>query len=407
MRIVLVALDTPFNRSAWSGVPFHALRELKRRFHDLHVIDTPILDRFIRLLLPLTRIGLLVSRETLVTSLFEKLIARRIRELRPDIIVSIGAGHKISRIDPSLPVIHVADGLFLTIVGYYPRYRHLSQRSRRLGARVQRDVVDRSSKLAMASDWAATAAAADYPDAAARIHVVPMGANVDEDPPVTLPRANTGPLKLLFVGYDWQRKGGDMVLAVFSALRATTGTAELHIVGCKPRETRGVAGVSHHGVLRKSNPSESSQLSVLFRECHFLIMPSREEAFGLVYCEACAFGLPSIATRTGGVATYVGGHGHGLLFSMDAPVAEYVAGILELWRDGPRYRAMQQSARQDFEARLNWQAWGSAIETLVRSTLADRQARSDIPPMEGEDRAFRLLRSGPVSSPVPRRSNEG
>jgi glycosyltransferase involved in cell wall biosynthesis len=255
--------------------------------------------------------------------------------------------------------------MFSTMLDYYSRYARVSDRTRALGERVQADLVNRSRAVALASDWAAAGAAASFPCAAARLHVVPMGANLDDPPPPAPPRGASGPLRLLFVGYDWQRKGGAIILPVFEALRRRLPDTELHIVGGAAPATRGVAGIVHHGILRKAVPAEAATLAGLFEHSNLFFMPSREEAFGLVYCEACAYGLPSIATRTGGVPTYVDERRHGMLFDPDAPVEDYVEGIVALWSDAPRYAAMQVAARLDYETRLNWQSWAAAIETLA------------------------------------------
>ena len=96
-------------------------------------------------------------------------------------------------------------------------------------------------------------------------------------------------------------------------------------------------------------------------------MPSQQEAFGLVYCEACAFGLPSIARDTGGVSAIVQNGSNGLLFGADAAVEDYVAGIREIWADQPRYLAMTRAARAAFENRLRWNVWGARVEAEIRA----------------------------------------
>lgn len=365
MRIAVVALGTPTLRSSWSGIPYYALTELARRFTDLHVIDTPALDRQLKKLNRLVRFGFAPLREPLVTALFERVVNERVAAIAPDLVISIGAAHKVARLDRGVPLIHVADGLFSTIVDYYPKYAGIGRRSRRIGEAVQRQVVERARFIALTSDWAAHAATEDFPDAAARIRVVPMGANLDHDPPPAAPRCNVGPLKLLFVGYDWKRKGGELILPVFQALRARYTSTELHIVGARPAATLGLPGVVHHGALDKSDPAQRAQLDMLFRDSHLFFMPSRQEAFGLVYCEACAFGLPSIASHTGGVPTIVQDDHNGRLLPSDSTVADYLTAITELWSDGHRYRQMQEAARTDYEVRLNWRSWGAGIEALA------------------------------------------
>ncbi len=196
-----------------------------------------------------------------------------------------------------------------------------------------------------------------------------MGANLDEDPGPGSFRPSLGALTLLFVGYDWNRKGGPLVLDTFAELKRRIGRVTLHVVGVTPENTRGVEGVIHHGVLRKSSPEERERLIELFRTASFFFMPSRAEAFGLVYCEACAFGLPPVAADTGGVGEIIEHGVNGLLLPTSATASDYADAIQAVWSDGARYRAMQAHARQAFEKRLNWRAWGDVLDGAIRDQL--------------------------------------
>lgn len=366
LRIAVVSMGSPFERASWSGIPFYALRELRRRFRDVVVIDTPRIDKALGRTSSLSRLGLLVLREPIVTAAFARHLNRRLEAIRADVVISIGADYKVAYIDPQWRVIHVADGLFAPIINYYPRYRRLSARTRRTGDKVQAHLIGREQPIAVTSTWAAWSAAEAYGVPVSRFKVAPIGANLDTDPGMGALRPNSGPLRLLFVGYDWRRKGGDIVAAAFNILRTRLPDAELHIVGCDPAEVRGVPGVVIHGPLSKAEPGQSETLSDSFREANFLFMPSREEAYGLVYCEACAYGLPPVARDTGGVGTIIRHRWNGLLLDTEADAQAYADEIAAIWSDGARYAAMQTAAREAFETHLNWTAWGAEIEALVR-----------------------------------------
>ena len=366
MRVAVVSLGSPFERTSWSGIPYYALRELRRRFDDVVVIDTPRVDKALRRASGLSKLGLLVLREPMVTAAFARYLNRRLEAIQADVVISIGAAHKVAYIDPKWWVIHVADGLFAPIIEYYPKYHALSPRARRVGDKLQAHLIARGQPIAVTSAWAAWSAAEAYGVPVRRFKVAPIGANLDADPGKVALRSNTGPLKLLFVGYDWRRKGGDIVLATFRILRASLPDAELHVVGCNPAEVRGVPGVMVYGALSKAEPGPAAALNDLFRNAGFLFMPSREEAYGLVYCEACAYGLPPVARDTGGVGSIVRHRWNGLLLDATAEAQAYADEIRAIWSDGARYAAMQTAAREAFETRLNWSAWGAEIETLMR-----------------------------------------
>jgi glycosyltransferase involved in cell wall biosynthesis len=227
-------------------------------------------------------------------------------------------------------------------------------------------LIDRAEALVVCSDWAAESAAQLYGRPRERFTVAPMGANFDHDPEAVV-RPAAGPLRLLFVGFDWERKGGPLALAAFQAIRAREPGAEFHIVGCRPPGADGVPGVTVHGRVDKQDPAGMGLLTRLFRTSHFFIMPSRQEAYGLVYCEACAYGLPPVAAETGGVGTIVRHGGNGLLLPSKAGPADYAGAILAVWHDPPAYAAMQADAIVAYRERLNWRAWGAVLENVLRS----------------------------------------
>ena len=84
------------------------------------------------------------------------------------------------------------------------------------------------------------------------------------------------------------------------------------------------------------------------------MLPTRAEAFGCVFCEASAYGVPSVAPAVGGVPTAVEDGVNGLLVpARPTPdeIADRVEGLLS---DPGAYRALCRSARDRFERELNW-----------------------------------------------------
>jgi len=200
-----------------------------------------------------------------------------------------------------------------------------------------------------------------------RFKVAPMGANLDGDPGPLPPRDAGGELRLLFVGYEWERKGGPLTLQAVIELRKRLANVSLHVVGCSPAEARSVEGVVLHGRLRKSMPEEFRRLQELYRSSSFFFLPTRREAFGIVYCEACAFGLPIVATDTGGVGEIVRNGENGMILPPAACAEEYADSIERIWTDPRLYRSMQEGARRAYVERLSWQNWGEVFDMALWS----------------------------------------
>lgn len=333
-------------------------------------MDTPRSDKLLGRLSSVAKWGFLPSREGIIARRYGRIINQELKKIGPDAVVAVGAAHKVAYIDPKWPLVYMADAMFGTIVHYYAKYLNLNDRAVRTGNLLQRELIARANVIMLTSDWAARSAAEEYELPMSRFDVVPMGANLDSDPAYAPPRTD-GPIRLLFVGYDWKRKGGDIVFAVWQELRRRTGGAELHIVGCLPAEAKGRAGVHLHGTLKKDHAEQGGRLNDLYRECSFLFMPSRQEAFGIVYCEAAAFGRPSVAAATGGVPAVVRDGETGIVLPLDAAVDEYVERIMAVWGDPETYRRMCQAARDSYRKNLNWNAWGDAFSALVGRAVAE------------------------------------
>ena len=361
MRIAVVSQGSPFRRSSWSGIPYYALREIQRRYDDVHVIDTPRIDKLLRYMDAGSRRRLNLTREPVTLRVLQAIIKPQIERIAPDVVISIGAPHKVHGLLGTVPVIHITDAMYDTLIRYYSKYAKVSSRGLRIGKALQQKVVDEAHALLVASHWAANSAARYYGHEPGRMTVAPMGANFDTSPPPQPLRDNDGPLRLLFAGFDWRRKGGKMALRILRHLRASLPDAEFHIIGCEPSAAQSEPGVVVHGKLDKADPRQAALFQDLFRISHFFLMPSRQEAYGLVYCEACAFTLPPVAADTGGVGEIVRHGENGLLLPEGTGAEDYAQAIAAVWNDAGRYRAMQAAARQAFEERLNWQAWGAIL----------------------------------------------
>ena len=94
--------------------------------------------------------------------------------------------------------------------------------------------------------------------------------------------------KILFCGFDYLRKGGDLVEEAFKIVKEKYDKdAELIIAG--PEINNHIDGVTYAGKVSKK------ELSNYFNECSIFCMPSRFEAYGLVFLEAQCYGLPIVA----------------------------------------------------------------------------------------------------------------
>jgi glycosyltransferase involved in cell wall biosynthesis len=194
-----------------------------------------------------------------------------------------------------------------------------------------------------------------------------MGANLDSPPtPAELSAyAPSGRLRLLLLGVSWERKGGAIALEALKALRARGVDASLTICGCTPPEGVEDPQMEVIPFLNKNDPEQARRLRSLLINSDCLLLPTQAECFGIVFSEASAFGLPSIAPDTGGVATAVVDGVNGVVLPADASGGDYARALEALFHDGERLMALRRSSRRLYETSHNWDAWAQAVAPLV------------------------------------------
>lgn len=298
---------------------------------------------------------------------FERLLERE----RPEMVFSPAGSACLAYLRTELPVVYYADSTWRLAHDYLPSYSDVVGRTARGGEELERRTLEKADLALFASDWAAASAVRDYGTDPARVHTVYIGANLTHPPrrEEVLPRALGRSVRLLFVGTLWESKGGEIAYEALLRLLETGYDAELTVVGCTPPEEVRHPKLRVIPFLDKQVPAEREVFERLWREAEFFVLPTRCECAGVVFCEASAYGLPSLATRTGGIPSLVAEGRNGYTLPPEARGDAYGARIAELIEDPARYAALCESSREEFERRLNWDAWGRRVNELVTRLL--------------------------------------
>lgn len=362
------------DRSTWSGIPFYMAQALQRHCGDVAYLGPVFAYRH---LLGRVRSGL--SRKLRGRRIpYEHTLplsaeyARRIGKTLPpriDVIFAASASTEIASLDTDIPIVYSTDATLRLLHGYYPGFSGLTDAYIRDAEEIERRALHRSSLVLYPSEWAARSARDHYGVTSSRVHVVPYGANLDVVPSARAIAAAKGGDRcdLLFLGVDWARKGGAIAYDATRLLRERGIDARLTICGTTPDFKVDAAFTTVIPRLDKNIPAEQARLSALLLEATLLILPTWSECYGIVFCEASAHGTPSVTRDTGGVGGAVTPGENGVLLPPEAGAAEYADVIACLVGDRARYAAMVASSRAAFDARLNWDEWGTRVAGLIRT----------------------------------------
>jgi glycosyltransferase involved in cell wall biosynthesis len=118
----------------------------------------------------------------------------------------------------------------------------------------------------------------------------------------------------------------------------------------------------------------TEDMKSLFRRTRLLLAPSRwEEAWGRVASEAHCSGIPVVGSSRGGLTEAIGPGG--IVLDYDAPLADWVAAVRNLWSDPAAY-AVASSAARAYSRRpeLDSERQFSAFMSVIESALPPRSA---------------------------------
>lgn len=196
-------------------------------------------------------------------------------------------------------------------------FDHYGQRSA-VGQRIAAEAMVReqagyqsAAGIIVHSQWAASSVIDDYGIDEKQVHVIVPGANLD---PATYHRWErqhqrtnaeakvNGPLRLVFVGKDWQRKGLDRLLRALTIARGRGSDVTLCVIGCMreslPREFVHLSGIEWCGFVDKK--IHGTKFLDLVGNCDIGCLLSTAEAGGIALREFHALGLAVLGTTAGG-----------------------------------------------------------------------------------------------------------
>jgi glycosyltransferase involved in cell wall biosynthesis len=301
-------------------------------------------------------------------------ISSRLSSLNSDIILFVEnqSIFSLAYFKSKQPVVVWTDTSLAGLIDFYfkPFDNFCNETKKNIYA-MEKAGLDSCNLILFSSDWAAQTAIKTYGIEPSKVRVVPWGANIecnrtDEDVKSIVESRTTTPCKLLFMGVDWYRKGGDIAVEVAKELNKMGLNTELLIAGTQPITNEPLPSfVKTIGLIDKYTDEGINKMNQLFCESHFLIMPSRADCSPIVLAEANSFGLPCLTTNVGGIPTIIKEGLNGRTFSLKANILEYCTYITSLMGNYSEYKRLARSSFHEYQSRLNWAVAGKTAKQLI------------------------------------------
>jgi len=165
---------------------------------------------------------------------------------------------------------------------------------------------------------------------------------------------------ILFVGVEWERKGGPTLLKAFRIILKSHPDASLTIVGCSPKNIR----MRNCNVIGKIPVEE---ISKYYDSASMFCLPTVREPFGVAFVEAMNYRLPIIANNIGCIPDLVVNDYNGFLIDND--INGYISAIDKLLSNPIKCREMGENGYQYSLSNFTWEVVGKRIKENISKVL--------------------------------------
>jgi glycosyltransferase involved in cell wall biosynthesis len=271
-----------------------------------------------------------------------------------DIILQDGAMWLPGRNSLKKPLItyHDSNVILGSNGGPFAQGSHYRGRTLRRAVALEMEVYKKASRVLTFSDWVRQSMIRDFQLPEDKVRVVRPGVNFDI--PGDWEKRYDDPI-ILFVGRNFERKGGPALLKAFRLVREQIPNARLLIAGCSPSIDE--TGIIIKGLIPREREHEIKEL---YKTAAVFALPSLFEPFGLVFLEAMAYKLPCVGANICAMPEIIG-HGEcGFLVNPD-DYKTLADTLITLLKNPDLMRRMGASGHQKVKADYTWEHFARTV----------------------------------------------
>lgn len=252
------------------------------------------------------------------------------------------------------PYVLHTDNTYILSERHYPGWATLrNAKERDEWVRIEREVYQHAAFLFPRTEFLRKSLIDDYGCNPERVIRAGAGANIVA---MSIDGRQYDSQVALFVGNDFRRKGGQVLLQAWEHVHQRLPQARLLIVGSGPQPATLPAGVEWIGRV-----ADRRTLAELYTRAAVFVLPSLFEPWGSVYLEAMGHGTPCIGTLQSGIPEVIEQNVTGLLVP-PGEVQPLVNALIDMLGNPERAEAM---GRRGYESVQHGYTWDDVVARMV------------------------------------------
>jgi glycosyltransferase involved in cell wall biosynthesis len=383
-KVAYCTISDPRDLRSWSGIPYFIMSTLSE-ISDLDILG-PLPNKW--------RVPVKIVNKILYTFLgkrfdathipivckeYTKQFNSKLKNNGYDFIIGAACSEVFAYLKTDIPIIYITDTTFAAMIDYYSPFLSLFNKSKQWGIDIERRTIENSSFIVYSSDWVVDSAVNIYDCPKDKFELIPFGANIknpaSEEEIIELRRRKIEKIKLLWVGVEWERKGGQIAYDTMVEMNNRGYESELIVCGVTLRIKNPHKGLRCEGFLDKNNPAEDERLQEIYKKANVFIMPTKQECAGIVFSEASAYGMPILTYDTGGVSNYVENGSNGYRLPLSASSSDFADKLEEIISTPELYSQMSINAFNKYVTELNRNTWMSVVKNRIELLSANKKPK--------------------------------
>jgi glycosyltransferase involved in cell wall biosynthesis len=302
-------------------------------------------------------------------------IGKRIRSGKYDAVLGVIMPWLMLDRATDLPTLYFTDTVTANTNEHYPAFQNRPPSYHRASCDIETQMYHSVDEAAFPANFIRNIAIEKHAANRTRTSVIPMGANILPDEPVSqiIPPPSREDLQLCMIASDPIRKRTDLAVEVVKRLRSAGIAATLTLVGPPTKRALESPHVICEGPLQLGKSEDLRKHKEILHSTHWLILPSLGEGAAIAPAEAAHFGVPSIVSNAGGLPDVVEDRISGIVLPVEDHAESYARHLMQTLNEHNIHTDYAIAALERAKKTFTWEAWAKGLMALIESERIDKK----------------------------------